>query len=317
MQAVMIDQYGGPDELHMATLPQPEIAADEVLVAVAATSINPIDWKARQGLLKGMYDWTFPVVLGWDLSGTIVKVGAQVHDFQIGDEVFARPDIYADGRRGTYAEFAAVKEDKLAHKPAALSFEQAAALPLAGLTAYQVIHDRLKVQAGEKVLIQAGAGGVGLNAIQIAKALGAEVTTTASTSHHDLLRSIGADHIIDYHQTKITDVLHDYDAVFDTINAIDDGIAVLKPTGRLVTIDGAPTEAQKAQGPDVSGWWLLPNGRELAILGDMVVQGKLRVIIDQIFPFTTAGLREAHRYSENSHSAGKLVINVDPRKNAK
>ncbi|MCW1910421.1 NADP-dependent oxidoreductase [Lactiplantibacillus paraplantarum] len=311
MQAVVINQYGGPEELQMTTIDQPTIAADEVLVAVKATSINPIDWKARQGLLKGMFDWQMPVVLGWDVAGIIVAAGPAVTKFQLGDAVFARPDIYEDGRRGTYAEYAAVKEDKLALKPTELSFEQAAALPLAGLTAYQVIHNQLKIQAGEKVLIQAGAGGVGLNAIQIAKYLGAEVATTASPNHHDLLKKLGADQVIDYHTTAIQDVLHDYDAVFDTIDAIDDGLAILKPTGRLVTIDGQPTDAQKAQGPTVTSWWLQPNGQELAILGELAVQGQLQIVIDQVFPFSTAGLQAAHRYSENSHSAGKLIINVD------
>ena len=310
MKAVIINQYGGPEELQMATIERPSIDQDEVLVAVQATNINPSDWKARQGLLKGMFDWQMPVVLGWDVAGTIVEAGAAVTNFKVGDEVFARPDIYADGRRGTYAEYAAVKEDKLALKPASLSFEQAAALPLAGLTAYQVIHDQLKIQAGEKVLIQAGAGGVGLNAIQIAKYLGAEVATTASANHHPLLKQIGADHVIDYHTTAVQDVLTDYDAVFDTIDAIDEGLAILKPTGRLVTIDGQPTAAQKSQSPTVSSWWLEPNGRELAILGQLAVEGHLQVIIDQVFPFSTAGLQAAHRYSENSHSAGKLIINV-------
>ncbi|WP_434431927.1 NADP-dependent oxidoreductase [Lactiplantibacillus paraplantarum] len=310
MQAVVINQYGGPEELQMTTIDQPTIAADEVLVAVKATSINPIDWKARQGLLKGMFDWQMPVVLGWDVAGIIVAAGPAVTKFKLGDAVFARPDIYEDGRRGTYAEYAAVKEDKLALKPTELSFEQAAALPLAGLTAYQVIHNQLKIQAGEKVLIQAGAGGVGLNAIQIAKYLGAEVATTASPNHHDLLKKLGADQVIDYHTTVIQDVLHDYDAVFDTIDAIDDGLAILKPTGRLVTIDGQPTDAQKAQGPTVTSWWLQPNGQELAILGELAVQGQLQIVIDQVFPFSTAGLQAAHRYSENSHSAGKLIINV-------
>lgn len=310
MKAVIINQYGGPEELQMATIERPSIDQDEDLVAVQATSINPIDWKSRQGLLKGMFDWQMPVVLGWDVAGTIVEAGAAVTNFKVGDEVFARPDIYADGRRGTYAEYAAVKENKLALKPASLSFEQAAALPLAGLTAYQVIHDQLKIQAGEKVLIQAGAGGVGLNAIQIAKYLGAEVATTASANHHTLLKQIGSDHVIDYHTTAIQDVLTDYDAVFDTIDAIDEGLAILKPTGRLVTIDGQPTAAQKSQGPTVSSWWLQPNGRELAILGQLAVEGHLQVIIDQVFPFSTVGLQAAHRYSENSHSAGKLIINV-------
>ncbi|MFC6200353.1 NADP-dependent oxidoreductase [Lactiplantibacillus nangangensis] len=310
MQAVTIKQYGGPEELQLTEIDRPKIATDEVLVAVRATSINPIDWKARQGLLKGMYDWQFPVVLGWDVAGVITAVGSDVKKFKVGDAVFARPDIYTDGRRGTYAEYAAVKEDKLALKPAELSFEQAAALPLAGLTAYQVIHDQLKIQAGERVLIQAGAGGVGLIAIQLAKYFGATVATTASPNHAALLKQLGADEVIDYHTTAIQDVLHDYDAVFDTINAVDDGLAILKPAGRLVTIDGQLTAAQKAQSQAVSTWWLQPNGRELAILGDLVVQGQVKVVIDQVLPFSTAGLQQAHRDSEASHSAGKIIIRV-------
>jgi len=310
MQAVTIKQYGGPEELQLAEIEQPKIAADEVLVAVRATSINPIDWKARQGLLKGMYDWQFPVVLGWDVAGVITAIGADVKKFKVGDAVFARPDIYTDGRRGTYAEYAAVKEDKLALKPAEFSFEQAAALPLAGLTAYQVIHDQLKIQAGERVLIQAGAGGVGLIAIQLAKYFGATVATTASPNHAALLKQLGADEVIDYHTTAIQDVLHDYDAVFDTINAVDDGLAILKPAGRLVTIDGQLTAAQKLQSQAVSTWWLQPNGRELALLGDLVVQGHVKVVIDQVLPFSTAGLQQAHRDSEASHSAGKIIIRV-------
>jgi len=310
MQAVTIKQYGGPEELQLTEIDQPKIAADEVLVAVRATSINPIDWKARQGLLKGMYDWRFPVVLGWDVAGVITAIGSDVKKFKVGDAVFARPDIYTDGRRGTYAEYAAVKEDKLALKPAELSFEQAAALPLAGLTAYQVIHDQLKVQAGERVLIQAGAGGVGLIAIQLAKYFGATVATTASPNHAALLKQLGADEVIDYHTTAIQDVLHDYDAVFDTINAVDDGLAILKPAGRLVTIDGQLTAAQKLQSQAVSTWWLQPNGRELALLGDLVVQGHVKVVIDQVLPFSTAGLQQAHRDSEASHSAGKIIIRV-------
>jgi len=310
MQAVTIKQYGGPEELQLTEIERPKIAADEVLVAVRATSINPIDWKARQGLLKGMYDWRFPVVLGWDVAGVITAIGSDVKKFKVGDAVFARPDIYTDGRRGTYAEYAAVKEDKLALKPAELSFEQAAALPLAGLTAYQVIHDQLKVQAGERVLIQAGAGGVGLIAIQLAKYFGATVATTASPNHAALLKQLGADEVIDYHTTAIQDVLHDYDAVFDTINAVDDGLAILKPAGRLVTIDGQLTAAQKLQSQAVSTWWLQPNGRELALLGDLVVQGHVKVVIDQVLPFSTAGLQQAHRDSEASHSAGKIIIRV-------
>lgn len=308
MKAIAINEYGPAQNLHEIDLPTPQLAGDEVLVHEKATSINPIDWKARLGLLKPMYDWAFPVVLGWDVSGVITAVGSDVTDFAVGDEVFARPDIYSDGTRGTYAEYVAVKTDKLAHKPENLTFEQAAAMPLAGLTAWQVVVDRLHVTQGDKVLIQGGAGGVGLFAIQIAKHLGAYVATTASASNAEFLKSLGADEVIDYHTTAIRDVLHDYDAVFDTVNALDDGIAILKPSGRLVTIAGQPTEEQQAARATVESWWLQPNGRQLAELGQLVSEGTVKVIIDSTFPLSEEGLRSAHERSESHHARGKIVI---------
>ncbi|KRL36416.1 NADP-dependent oxidoreductase [Liquorilactobacillus uvarum] len=308
MKAIVIDEYGSADKLHEAELEVPRIEADEVLVKIAATSINPIDWKARLGMLKPMFDWAFPIVLGWDLSGTITEVGKDVKSFRVGDEVFARPDIYEDGKRGTYAEFAAVKEDKLALKPENVSFEEAAAIPLAGLTAWQVIVDRLQVKKGEKVLIQAGAGGVGIFAIQIAKYLGAYVATTASPKNNELLKKLGADEVIDYHTHSIVDVLKDYDAVFDTVDQIDDGLEILKPTGRLVTIAGQPTEKQKSATQSVSTWWLQPNGKELSQLGELVAQGTVKVIIDSVFELTSSGLQAAHKRSESHHAQGKIII---------
>ena len=243
MKAVVIDHYGPPKELHEADIPIPEPNRDEVLIQNKATSINPIDWKARQGLLKSKFSWQFPIVLGWDIAGVIVKLGSQVQNFKVGDKVFARPDIYSDGKRGTYAQYAAVKANKLALKPSKLSFEEAAGIPLAGLTAWQVIVDRLQVQSGDRLLVQAGAGGVGMFAIQIAKYFGAYVSTTASLSSSKMLKKLGANQVIDYHKTKITDILHDYDDVFDTINQIKLGLEILKPTGKLVTIAGQPTKA--------------------------------------------------------------------------
>ena len=311
MKAIAIDDYGAPDRLHEEDLPTPDLADDEVLVKVRATSINPIDWKARLGLLKPMYDWSFPVVLGWDVAGIIEQVGPAVKHFKIGDPVFARPDIYQDGRRGTYAQFAAVKEDKLAFKPANLTFAQAAAVPLAGLTAWQVVLDRIKIQSGEKILIQGGAGGVGLFAVQIAKHAGAYVATTASPTNAGLLKRLGADKVIDYHTTDIIKALHDYDAVFDTINAIDDGLAILKTTGRLVTIAGQPSGKQRDAKPSAEGWWLQPNGRELAALGDLVGKGIIEVVIDSVHEFSAEGLRTAHERSQSRHAVGKIVIDVD------
>lgn len=305
MKAIVIDQYGPLTNLHEAQLPVPEISADEVLVQVKATSVNPIDWKAREGLMQGMYSWQFPVVLGWDVAGTIVKVGASVTQFQVGDDVFARPDIYQDGRRGTYADYAAVKEDKLALKPENVSFEEAAAIPLAGLTAWQVVVDRLHVKQDDKILVQAGAGGVGLFAIQIAKYLGAYVATTASEENRQFLLDLGADEVIDYHHQKITDILQDYDAVFDTINDLDSGLAILKPTGKLVTIAGQPKASEQ---PMAESWWLQPNGQELAKLGGLVSQGQIKVVLDRTLPLTEAGVQAAHRRSESHHARGKIVL---------
>ncbi len=311
MKAIVIDRYGSPDELHEAEIPVPKPAQDEILIKTKATSINPIDWKTRRGYLQEKFPWKFPIVLGWDISGVITKVGSAVQDFKVGDEVFARPDMYPDGTRGTYAEYAAVKADKLALKPDKLSFEEAAAVPLAGLTAWQVIVDQLKVTSGDKVLIQAGAGGVGMFAIQIAKHLGAYVATTASRQSTQALKDLGADEVIDYHENKITDILHDYDAVFDTIDQITEGLAVLKPTGKLVTIAGAPTKAQQTGHPRASDWWLQTNGAELKQLAKLATNGELKVVIDSIFPLSTAGLRSAHERSESNHAHGKIVIKVE------
>lgn len=307
MKAIVIDRYGDAQELHEATLPVPTISSDEVLVQMKATSVNPIDWRARTGMM-GSYGWTFPVVLGWDVAGLITEVGSAVKDYKVGDAVFARPDTSSDGTRGAYAEYVAVKEDKLARKPDNISFEEAAAIPLAGTTAYQVIVEQLKVQSGEKVLVQGGAGGVGMYAIQIAKSIGAYVATTASAESRDLLLSLGVDEVIDYHQTKITDVLHDYDAVFDTIDAIDDGLAILKSSGRLVTIVGRPTREQQSGHPSAKHWWLHPNGRDLAAVGELVSSGAVKVVIDSEYPLTTEGLRAAHERSESHHAHGKIVI---------
>ncbi|MBN7274683.1 zinc-binding dehydrogenase [Ligilactobacillus pobuzihii] len=313
MKAIVIDRYGGPEELHEKDIPVPQIAADEVLIETKATSINPIDWKTRRGYLKEGFPWAFPVVLGWDIAGIVTEVGADVREFKVGDEVFARPDMYNDGKRGTYAEYAAVKADKLVLKPQRLSFEQAAAIPLAGLTAWQVIVDRLKVKAGDKILVQAGAGGVGMFAIQIAKHFGAYVATTASAVNEKLLRQLGADEVIDYHQTQITDVLHDYDAVFDTIDQIPAGLEILKSDGQLVTVAGNPTEEQQNSHPAATSWWLKTNGAELKELANLVENNELRVVIDSIYPMTTSGLRSAHEKSETGHSHGKIVITTNER----
>lgn len=309
MKAAQINAYGDADQLFVGDLPTPKLAADEVLVATYATSVNPIDWKAREGLMQKMFPWQFPVVLGWDVAGVITEIGSDVKTFKVGDEVFARPDIYQDGTRGSYAEYVAVRENQLASKPANIDFNQAAAVPLAGMTALQILR-KLEVGPGKKVLIQAGAGGVGIFAIQLAKLMGAYVATTASAHNADFVKSLGADEVIDYHTTKITDVLHDYDAVYDMVNAIDEGIAILKPTGKLITISGYPTPEQQAGPQTVESGYLAATGEDLTYLADLIREDKLQIILDTEFPLTTEGIQAAHHRSESHHAKGKIVIKV-------
>ena len=310
MKAAVINQYGDSSQLEVVDIAVPAIKLDEVLVENMATSINPIDYKARQGLLQHMFQWQFPVVLGWDIAGKIIAVGDDVDDFHVGDAVFARPDTDSVGKNGSYAEYTAVKADKLARKPDNVSFEAAAAVPLAGLTALQMLR-QLQVTAGQKVLIQAGAGGVGIYAIQLAKKLGAYVATTASLSNHDFVTSLGADRVIDYHQENITEVLSDYDAVFDMVGDIDNGIAILKPGGHFVTISAMLTEAQKqTANKTVETGWLDTNGQDLAILANAIVDGTLNIVIDSVYPLTTRGIRSAHERSETHHARGKIVIQM-------
>lgn len=310
MKAAIINKYGERNQLEVIDTKIPDIQPDEVLVENHATSINPIDYKARQGLLQPMFQWRFPVILGWDLAGTIVAVGDQVKDFEVGDAIFARPDIDVSGANGAYAEYTAVKADKLAHKPSNISFEEAAAVPLAGLTALQMLR-QLKLSSNQKILIQSGAGGVGIYAIQLAKMIGAYVATTASPDNHEFVKSLGADLVIDYHKDRIQDVLSDYDAVLDTVGDVDGGIAILKSGGHFVTISGTVTDQQKSTvNKTVMSGWLNPNGRDLEILASDIANGKLKIIVDTIFPLTTEGIRQAHERIETHHARGKVVVTI-------
>ncbi|WP_038025628.1 NADP-dependent oxidoreductase, partial [Tetragenococcus muriaticus] len=211
-RAVVINQYGGKDQLKESTVSLPKLEENQVLVSVQATSINPIDWKLREGYLQQKYPWDFPIVLGWDVAGVIVDVGQEVTNWQVGDKVFARPQTT---RFGTYADYTIVNENLLVSIPDNTSYKEAAAVPLAGLTAYQVLFDHGELEAGQKVLIHAGSGGVGTFAIQLAKLQGAYVYTTASKKNHELLQSLGADETIDYHTTDFTEVVSQADLVLD------------------------------------------------------------------------------------------------------
>ncbi|MCD1025647.1 NADP-dependent oxidoreductase [Enterococcus sp. SMC-9] len=307
-RAIVINQYGGSEGLQEENVKLPALKEDQVLVQVQATSINPIDWKLREGYLQQMFDWEFPIILGWDVAGIISAVGENVTDWQIGDRVFARP---ATTRFGTYADYAIVDTNLLAKIPANISFEAAAATPLAALTAYQGLFNHGHLQKGEKVLIHAGAGGVGTYAIQLAKAQGAEVFTTASKKNHELLYRLGADKVIDYHEENFAEAFSDLDLVLDTMGGKiqEDSVQVLKNGGRLVTVLGISNpNLMTAKNIFAQAIWLEPNGKELAQLANRMQAGQLESVIGAQFPLTAAGVKSAHELSATHHAVGKIVL---------
>jgi NADPH:quinone reductase-like Zn-dependent oxidoreductase len=310
MKAIVIDQYGEKEVLQEREMAQPIIQDDQVLLEIHATSINPIDWKLRAGYLKEMLPFDFPIILGWDAAGIIAEKGKNVSNFEVGDRVFTRP---ATTRQGTYAEYVAVEENLLAHMPSSMSFEDAAAIPLAGLTAWQCLVDFSGIKKDDKVLIHAGAGGVGTFAIQIAKSFGAYVATTASEKNVEFLKSLGADVVINYKEEEFSEILTDFDIVLDSMGGDiqSNSYKVLKPNGKLVSIAQPPSEeeAQRHQ-VDAGFVWLEPKGEQLQHLAHMYESGKLKVVIGESFDFNEKSLKEAHALSETHHARGKIVIQI-------
>ena len=310
MRAIVIDQYGDKEELKEKELPKPEPEADEVLIEIHAASVNPIDWKLRYGYLKEKFPFDFPIVLGWDAAGIVEKVGENVESLQKGDRVFVRPELT---NRGTYAEYTTAKEELVAKMPDNINFKEAAAVPLAGLTAYQTLVDVGNLESGDKVLIHAGAGGVGSFAVQIAKKLGAYVATTASTKNVEFLKSLGADEVIDYTKDDFSQILENYDLVIDILGGEiqDKSLTILKNGGMLVSIVEEPDQ-EKAEklGVKTKFHWLIPDGKELAILAEMMEKQTLKPAVGTVFPFSEQGLKDAHELSETHHARGKIVIEV-------
>ncbi|GAF64694.1 NADPH quinone reductase [Bacillus sp. TS-2] len=310
MKAVVINQYGSKEELVEQEVKKPNAEANQVVVKIEATSINPIDWKLREGYLREMFDWEFPIILGWDVAGVITELGSNITDWKVGDRVFSRPETT---RLGSYAEFIAVDEHLLAKIPDSISFEEAAAVPLAGLTAWQALFTHGHLKEGEKVLIHAGAGGVGVYAIQLAKSVGAYVVTTASEKNHELLYSLGADQVIDYKKENFAEVLKgDIDLVFDTMGGevAENSYKVLKQnTGKLITIVGEPDyEAAKSYNVMAKGIWLQPDGKQLQKMAELMEEKKVKSIVGATFPFSRQGIHDAHALSETHHAVGKIVI---------
>ncbi len=310
MKAIVIEEYGDKNVLKEKMMEKSTITESQVLLEVHATSINPIDWKVRAGYLKDMLPFEFPIILGWDAAGVIVEVGSNVTDFKVGDRVFTRP---ATNNRGTYAEYVAVDSNLLAKMPKEMSYEDAASIPLAGLTAWQCLVDFGTIQEGSKVLIHAGAGGVGILAIQIAKSFGAYVATTASEKNIEFLTSLGADRVIDYKVEDFSEVLNDFDLVLDSLGGDiqSKSYKVLKENGKLVSIVQPPSEEEAASFNAKSGFvWVEPNGKQLQQLADLYVEGKVKPFICETFDFSEQSLKEAHALSETHHARGKIIIQV-------
>ncbi len=332
MKAFTIDRYGKKSTLRLSDMPTPELRDDEVLVEVHATSVNPLDFKIRNGDFKLFMPARPPFALGHDVAGVVVRVGASVKQFKLGDEVYASPD---DFQVGTFAEYVPVKESSLAIKPKNLTMEEAASLPLVTLTAWQILKERAKVKAGQKVFIQAGSGGVGTIAIQLAKHFGAKVATTTSTANVDWVKKLGADVVVDYKQTDFEVVLSGYDVVLNSQDGatLVKSFNVLKTGGQVVSISGPPdvgfAESQKLAWPfkqlmrllslganrkaksknaSYSFLFMKASGDQLRQIASLVESGVIRPVVDKVFPF--ASTNEAMAYVESGRAKGKVVIKV-------
>ena len=332
MKAFVVDKYKRNGPLRLATLPEPVVGADDILVQVHAAGVNLLDSKIRDGEFKLFLPYRLPFILGHDVAGTVIKAGSNVKRFKVGDEVYARP---RDNRAGTFAEFIAINELDVASKPKNLSMEEAASIPLVGLTAWQVLVEVGKVKPGQKVFIQTGSGGVGAFAIQLAKHLGAVVATTTSAKNVDLVKNLGADVVIDYSAQDFSEVLSGYDLVLNSQDAktLEKSLAVLKPGGQLISISGPPDPAfakelglnlflklvmrllswrvrKKAKdlGIHYSFLFMRAEGQQLSEITSLIESGVIRPVVDKVFPFEKTG--DALAYVETGRAKGKVVIAV-------
>lgn len=306
MRAVVVEQWGGTENLVEREMPRPEPGLGEVLVRVHAAGVNPVDWKTRAS--GALIEWGAVPAVGWDVSGTIEAVGPGVGMFRPGDEVFGMPSF--PRQAGAYAEYVVAPARHLAPKPAALTHVEAAALPLAALTAWQALVDTAGLRPGERVLVHAAAGGVGHLAVQIARARGAYVIGTAGAAKHDLVRRLGADEVIDYRAVRFEDVVSDVDVVLDGLGAetAERSLKVLRPGGRLITLPG-PDDVPTAQ-DGVRALWMLvePDHLGLREITALVERGALRPVIDTVVPLAEAA--KAHEIGERGRTAGKIVLSV-------
>ncbi|MFK0166036.1 NADP-dependent oxidoreductase [Rhizobium sp. NPDC090279] len=332
MKAFLIDRYAKGAALRLGEVPEPELRESDVLVQIHATSVNPLDGKIRDGEFKLILPYRLPLILGNDVAGVVIRVGPKVRRFKPGDEVYARP---AKDRIGTFAEVIAMDEADVAIKPKNLTMEEAASLPLVALTAWQALVERANVKKGQKVLIHAGSGGVGTIAIQLAKHVGATVATTTSTANIDLVRSFGADVVVDYRKDNFEEVLQGYDVVLNSLgkDTLEKSLRVLRPGGKIISISGPPDpefareigagwplqqvmrllsagirRKSKRHGVGYSFLFMAANGGQLGEIASLVEAGAIRPVVDQVFPFEKAN--EALAYVETGRAKGKVVIAV-------
>lgn len=332
MKAFVADRYEKKRALRLAEMPTPELRDDELLVEVHAAGVNQLDFKIRDGEFKLILPYRLPLILGHDVAGVVVKAGPQARRFKVGDEVYARAD---DFRIGTFAEFVAVRESSLALKPRGLTMEEAASIPLVGLTAWQALVERAQLRKGQKVFIQAGSGGVGTFAIQLAKHLGASVATTTSAANVALVKGLGADVVVDYKTQHFEEVLRDYDLVLHSQDGqtLDKSLRVLKAGGKLISISGPPDhsfgEAIAAprfvklvmrllsagvrrragrRGLDYAFLFMKANGAQLQEITRLIEAGAIRPVIDKVFPFEATNA--ALSYVEAGRAKGKVVIKI-------
>ena len=332
MKAFTIKRYSEEDNLQLVDVADPVIRENEVLVEIHAASVNQLDAKIKSGEFKLLLPYKFPLILGHDVAGIITRVGSKVSRFKVGDEVFARPDNF---KIGTFAEYIAVNENDVALKPKNISMEQAASIPLVALTVWQAFVEKANLKKGQKVFVQAGSGGVGTIAIQLAKHLGATVATTTSADNFDLVKSLGADIVIDYKTEDFEKILKDYDLVLNSQDekTLEKSLRILKSGGKAISISGPPDAAfaekiglswfmktaiyflsrkvkkqAKKLNVDYSFLFMQADGKQLSEISSLIEAGVLRPIIDKVYPFEQTN--EAMAYVASGRAKGKVIVKV-------
>jgi len=332
MKAFIVERYGEKGGGRLGEMPEPELRDDDVLVEVHAAGVNPLDYKIRNGEFKLLLPYRLPLILGNDVAGVVVRVGPRVRRFKPGDEVYARPD---KDRIGAFAELISMNESAVAIKPKRLTMEEAASIPLVGLTAWQALVERANLKKGQRVLIHAGSGGVGTIAIQLAKHVGAVVATTTGTANLDWVKRLGADVVIDYSKHDFEAILQDYDVVLNSLGGevLEKSLRVLKPGGKLISISGPPDldfakdmgaswilrqvmrllsyrirNKAKRRGVTYSFLFMRASGDQLREIASLIESGTIRPVVDRVFPFEST--KDAMAYVEKGRVKGKVVVKV-------